>query len=65
MDICSGLKEKVIHYVEIVRADIPHPDGMPRGGPEGRGEWGVNRPAAAGRGQRGRGASPEEKEEWR
>lgn len=48
MDICSGLKEKVIHYKEMVGADIPHPDAE-----RGRGERGVNRSAAAGRGSAG------------
>lgn len=48
MDICSGLKEKVIHYEEMAPADIPHPDAE-----RGRGERGVKRPAAAGRGSGG------------
>lgn len=41
MDVCPGLKVKVIHYVEIVLGDIPHPDAFAawqlRGGEVNRG----------------------------
>lgn len=48
MDICSGLKEKVIHYEEMVLADIAHPDAERE-----RGERRVNGPVGCGTGQRG------------
>lgn len=31
VDICPGLKVKVIHYVQIVPVNIPHPDAVPLG----------------------------------
>lgn len=31
VDICPGLKVKVIHYVQIVPGNIPHLDALPRG----------------------------------
>lgn len=63
MDICSGLKEKVIHYEEMVLADIAHPDAERE-----RGERGVNGPGGCGTGQQGGEKHllplPEEEEEW-